>query len=378
MLFLGPQAQAQTLKVLHSFTGGTDGIEPEAGVVRDTAGNLYGTTVTGGLYNNGTVYKVDSNGNETVLHAFLGGADGAEPYGGVILDGRGNLYGTTWLGGTYDLGIVFKLDVTGRETILYNFKGGSDGSNPAAGLVRDSAGNLYGTTYWGGDVSCGNPIGCGTVFKLSASGSEAVLHAFAATPDGGYPESSLTLDASGNLYGTTTLGGASGAGTVFESSPDGVAIVLRSFNGKGDGKGPVGGVIRDSVGYLYGTTNGGGAPISVGAAFQLDSSGTETVLHKFNIANGANPFDSLLRDASGNLYGTALYGGGTSCNRGYGCGVLFKLDSTGKQQGLYLFTGGADGAHPYSGLIMDASGNLYGTTTNGGDQNYGVVFEFIP
>jgi uncharacterized repeat protein (TIGR03803 family) len=245
-----------TLTVLYAFTPGSDGTNPDGGVIRDAVGNLYGTTsYGGGLANIGTVFKVDAAGNETVLYSFTGKADGGEPIAGVTRDAAGNLFGTTLTGGSpySDAGIVFKVDGSGRETVLHTFKGGADGQNPYAGVVP------YGADFYGMTTS-GGASDFGTVFKLDKSGKETVLYSFAGGTDGRYPDlSGVMHDASGNLYGTTQNGGDSNDdGTVFEVGQTGKETVLHRFNGS-DGSRPASGVIRDSAGNLYGTTYEGGA-----------------------------------------------------------------------------------------------------------------------
>jgi uncharacterized repeat protein (TIGR03803 family) len=239
--------------VLYTFTGGADGYAPYGGVIRDAAGNLYGTTVLGGAGNGGVVYTLDASGHQTVLHSFTGGADGSQPYAGVIRDPAGNLYGTTSSGGTGNAGVVYKVDASGHETVLYNFTGGSDGSSPLGGVIRDAAGNLYGTTIYGG-IS-----GAGVVYKLDPSGHETVLHPFTGGTDGGEPYMvTLLRDSMGNLYGTTSGGGSSWAGVVFMLDSSGHETVLYSFTGGDDGGAPQSGLIRDSAGNLYGTASRGG------------------------------------------------------------------------------------------------------------------------
>ncbi|MBV9304008.1 MAG: hypothetical protein JOY62_11260 [Acidobacteriaceae bacterium] len=382
----GSIAQAQTETVLYAFTGATSGSNPNSGLVRDEEGNLYGTVLNGGagriscsyfgLPGCGTVFKVDPRGNLTVLHNFTLGADGAGPWlGTLIRDEDGNLYGTTYLGGFNPFtnsGAVFKVDRNGKETVLYVFKGGTDGGGPFGGLTRDEEGNLYGTTSYSG------AFGYGVVFKLDPSGKETVLHSFAG-PDGSDPSASLIRDRQGNLYGTTFSGGANGLGTVFKLDPTGVETVLHSFTGNPDGADPIGGVIRGKNGNLYGTTSRGGA-YGQGTVFKLDPAGNESVLYSFTgKADGGYPGASVIRDEKGNLYGTALFGGIQ------GSGVVFKLDPNGKETVLYSFTGGADGANPYAPLIRDREGNLYSTTSSGGDlsgtcapSGCGVVFKLTP
>jgi uncharacterized repeat protein (TIGR03803 family) len=239
--------------VLYSFTGfGGDGF-PQYGVVRDPSGNLYGTTQNGGPDNAGTVFKIDPTGTKTVLYSFTGLSDGGYPMAGVVLDAKGNLYGTTSYGGPDTAGAVFKVDPTGKETNLYRFTGLNDGSLPYAGVIRDSHGNLYGTTYLGGTD------GSGTVFKVDPQGRETVLHNFAGGNDGLLPVgASLVRDSAGNLYGTTPQGGSTDFGVVFKIDAKGNETILHTFSGS-DGKIPYGTLILDKAGYLYGTTYQGGA-----------------------------------------------------------------------------------------------------------------------
>jgi uncharacterized repeat protein (TIGR03803 family) len=224
-------------------------------LVRDAAGNLYGTTQYGGTNGGfGTVFKLDAAGKLTLLHSFAGTPDGEDPYAGLLRDKLGNLYGTTQYGGTGGgFGTVFKLDAAGKLTLLHSFSGTPDGENPLAGLLRDGAGNLYGTTKYGGTGG-----GYGTVFKLSAKGKLILLYSFTGTPDGENPYARLIRDASGNLYGTTFYGGTSGYGTVFKLDTAGKLTILHSFNSAPDGANPLGGLILDKAGNLYGTTSDGG------------------------------------------------------------------------------------------------------------------------
>jgi uncharacterized repeat protein (TIGR03803 family) len=337
----------------------------------DAAGNSYGTTSSGGTFDGGTVFKIDTSGNETLLYNFTGGADGGFPeQGKLALDAAGNLYGTTGSGGTSGFGVVFKLDAAagGNETIVHTFTGGLDGGWPHAGVVLDLAGNLYGTTQTGGDPACGG-FGCGVIFKLDSSGNEAVLHNFEGGSDGTGPFGNLILDAAGNLYGITASGGTANDGIIFKVDAAGRESVLHTFTGT-DGAGSTGGLVADSAGNLYGTTALGGAS-KQGVVFKLDLSGNETVLFSFTGgADGGNPITSLALDASGNLYGTTD-AGGTAC--GFpGCGVVFKLDPTGEETVLHNFTG-ADGTQPLD-LVRDATGNLYGTTLEGGNSGCDIVF----
>jgi len=204
---------AGTESVLYSFSGGVDGGRPYAGVIQDKLGNFYGTTLQGGAFGFGTVYKLTPSGSETVLHSFAGAPDGSTPHGGLILDHKGNLYGTTDDGGTSNAGTVFEISASGAESVLYSFAGGADGATPVAALVRDKAGNLYGTTSSGG-----NDSNEGTVFEISSNGTKTTLYTFTGGADGGEPGSSLIFDKQGNLYGTTLVGGI-GFGTVYKVTP---------------------------------------------------------------------------------------------------------------------------------------------------------------
>lgn len=375
-------AQAQTLTVLHSFAGpSADGAIPTAPLVRDSAGNLYGTTANGGLTNCGafgdvgcgTVFKLDPLGNETLLHTFSG-SDGAFPAGGLLMDAAGNLYGTTVSGGgagfcrNFGCGTVFKLDPSGNFTVLHAFVESSDGGNPTAGLIMDSAGNLYGTTGFGGD------FGPGAVFKMDASGNETTLHSFSG-PDGFEPSAPLIMDTAGNLYSTTFRGGPANFGTVFKLDSSGGLTTLHDFTGGSDGGNPAAGLIMDAAGNLYGTTDSGGSA-GVGTVFKLDSSGNFTVLHSFtggddggNVALEGIPSAGLIMDAAGNLYGTTFRGGAA------GLGIVFTLDPLGNQTVLYSFTGGSDGSGPRAPLIMDAAGNLYSTASSLMATGFGSVFK---
>ncbi len=320
--------------VLYRFRSTPDGREPSATLAGGPGNAVYGTTQLGGSAGAGTVFKlarVKNTLQETVVSSFQGGADGLDPSCGLVLDAAGNMYGTTPIGGGtgcggLGCGTVFKIAPTGQETILYRFEGVPDGANPYRGLVRDSAGNLYGTTGVGGVSNVG------TVFMLNANGEETILHNFAGPPDGTFPYAGLLRDAAGNLFGTTGGGGdnplcPSGCGTVFEITSTGGEVVLYSFSGGADGDDPSGGVVEDKAGNLYGTTaGGGGSPANYcgflggcGTVFELDQAGTLTTLHQFNEGDGAGPGATLTLDSSGNLYGTT--GGGGSSN----FGTVFKL-----------------------------------------------------
>ena len=283
LLLVGAQRALATEAVLHSFMGSPDGATPSGGtLLLDKEGNLYGTTLDRGAYGGGTVFEVTPSGTETVLYSFnTNGTDGITPAGVVVMDESGNLYGTTYQGGTYNLGTAFELTPSGTETILWSFGNGTDGSLPGAGPIRDGNGNLYGTTSEGG------AYGFGTVWEVTPSGTETVLWSFGNRKDGSEPQASPTLDGEGNLYGTTYYGGVYtctyglGCGTVWKVTPSGTETVLYSFNPeKGDGNRSAGAVAIDSEGNIYGTCHAGGA-LGSGTVFGLTPSGIETILYAF-------------------------------------------------------------------------------------------------
>lgn len=372
VLSQGVQNAGPTYTVLHSFTG-ADGAEPYAPVIRDSAGNLYGTTWIGGANDLGAVYKLTATGEEKVLFSFRGTDNGDNPWAGVVRDSAGNLYGTANHGSPVGTGSVYKLNSSGKLTMLHVFGpwNGTDGAWPQAGLLRDSAGNLIGTTWQGG----GFPW-CGAVYKVESSGTETVLHGFAGgAADGCYPYAS-PISSSGNLYGTTWHGGyggdcCGGYGVVYKIDASNQETVLYKFTGGDDGSNPAAGVILDPAGNILSTTYYGGNS-GCGVVFRLSTSGEETVLHSFTGGtDGCNPLAGVI-SLSGNLYGTTYYGGA------YGYGVVYKVDASGKETVLHSFTGGADGGNPIAALINDSAGNLYGTAENGGANGAGVVFKLTP
>jgi len=307
--------------VLHSFSG-ADGNGPEAGLAADSSGALYGTTVAGGAFGLGTVFKLTPGVAIEVLYSFKGHGrglkDGANPYGGVIVDSGGNLYGTTAYGGAFSKGAVFKLAPDGAETILRSFSG-RDGVNPMAGLIADAAGNLYGTTAYGG------PLDNGVVFELAERPlyrAEMVIWQFTGGRDGGRPETNLTFDSNGNLYGATLWGGAYGLGSVFKVAASGnSSFPLHSFTGA-DGAHPSGSLIVDLAGNVYGTTPGDAA--TNGTVFKIAPNGAMTVLHYFEHKEQGNlPLAGLTADSNGNLYGTTSVWGAS------GQGTVFELTGTG-------------------------------------------------
>ena len=385
-------AHASEFSTLHYFAGPPgDGGRPWSSLVADNAGNLYGTTNVGGgtdacrgykAISCGTVFKLMPNGSDTVLHAFTGQPDGAYPLAGLVEDGSGNLYGTTTYGGASNRGAVFRVAADGTETVLYSFAG-KHGVNPEAVLIIDSSGNLYGTTAYGGDPNCPErvlPSGCGVVFKIAPDGTEIVLHAFANGGEGNEPLGGLVMDQSGNLYGMTQLGG-NGFGNIFEVAPDGTETVLYTFQGEPDGARPAGELIMDGAGNLYGTTGFGGNPcqhsiFGCGTVFKLEPNGSESVLYAFNqgCCDGIVPDAGLVADAEGNVYGTTLFGGDPEC----GCGAVFKLTASGTESVLHAFQCGK-GAEPGASLLLRKD-DLYGTTFGGnfcgrGGHRWGSAFE---
>ncbi len=391
-----PRAQAQIFDVLYNFTNGRDGGSPNGSLIQDQAGNFYGTTYEGagsgcGGYGCGTVFRMTKTGRVTTLYTFTGGADGGTPQAGVILWGN-TLYGTTTYGGDLNCniyngtgcGVVFKLNIeTGVETVLYSFTGGSDGGVPwFAGLVRDNAGNLYGTTAFGGGGFENCPTGCGVVFKVDPeTKTETVLHAFVAT-DGAHPDFAVTLDPAGNvLYGAAIVGGST-FGTACAGDGCGVVFSLRletddykvlyNFTGVSDGRHPELLTIGKR-GELYGTTTGssGCDTGACGVVFEmLPETGQETVLYTFTgEADGGLPYAGVVLGKEGNLYGDTAYGG--SGEGSSGNGVVFKVDpKTGTETVLHTFDY-TDGSAPFGNLMLDASGTLYGTTTAGGTDGSG-------
>ncbi len=363
LAFSAPSASAQTFTLLCSFSTDIQGSYPTSGVILDSAGNAYGTTAYGGAHGQGNIFKLTAQHKLTTLYSFIGKLDGANPISGLIRDSSGNLYGTTSQGGAYQNGVVFKLTPAGKQDVLYSFgEQANDGVNPL-GLIMDAQGNLYGVTTSGGTFNSG------TVYKLDKKGHETILYGFTGTNgDGVSPAGELVRDSAGNLYGTTYSGGYLQQGTVFKVEPNGTETILHTFMGGTDGFNPGGGLISDAAGNLYGTT------LEVGTVFKIDTSGTKTILFTFSGQDGSYPTGRLAIDASGNLYGVTEQGGD---NLPYG--NVYKLDPAGNETVLYDFSGGKDGKYPTADpLALDAAGNLYGTTDEGGAGNNGVVFKIKP
>jgi uncharacterized repeat protein (TIGR03803 family) len=355
---------AATISTLVTFNV-ANGSAPRSALIADGAGNLYGTTGEGGASTYGTVFKLDASSNYALstLTTF-NGTNGREPYAALIADGSGNLYGTTSSGGNNNYGTVFRLNASSNYALstLATFNG-SNGRAPIAGLIADAAGNLYGTTVWGG---AGGDYG--TVFKIAASSNYALstLATFNYT-NGRAVYGGLIADGAGNLYGTNYEGGASNFGTVFklDASSNYAVSTLMTFNGA-NGSNPFAGLIADEAGNLYGTT------YQIGRVFKLDASSNYALstLATFNGINGMNPYAGLIADGAGNLYGTTYAGGAT------GNGTVFKLDASSNYALSTLASfNGANGRNPFGGLVADAAGNLYGTTEHGGATGNGTVFQ---
>lgn len=369
-----PLSSALAYQVIYTFHGASDGSDSFSPLIKDSAGNLYGTTSGGGANNAGTIFELTPGGTEITLHAFTG-SDGKWPLNGLVMDKSENLFGMTWKGGSSGDGTIFELAANGTETVLHNFSNGADGGFPFDGVIEDSAGNLYGTAS-----SANGNNSSGVVFKYAAGGTYSVLYTFTDGADGGEPSGDLLRDSSGNLYGTTFAGGINncpgytGCGVVFKLDTSGNETVLYTFGGGSDGGNPAAGLMADGAGNLYGTTQYGGTGCSqnpgCGTVFKIAANGTYSVLYKFTGGNdGATPHGSLIRDRKGNLYGTAEAGGPSQC------GVVFKLTPGGTETVLHAFACGSDGAEPLAALLRVGK-QLLGTTGRGGDANNdGVVFK---
>jgi uncharacterized repeat protein (TIGR03803 family) len=369
-------AEAQKFSIVYNFDM-THGQTPQAGLVRDSSGSLYGTTASGGSAGSGVVFKINAKGKISVLHTF-NVSDGSFPRSDLTLNNK-TLYGTTLSGGTIGAGTVFKISTSGKGfQTLYSFTGQDDGSNPGSGVIQDSQGNLYGTTEDGGMFLSG------TLYRLSKSGKLTVLHSFTGGSDGAMPMAEPILDASGNLYGTTEFGGdtngncvglQAGCGVVYKLGAKRKLTVLHSFtNINNDGAYPLGALLLDASGILYGTTSGGGGPNNFGTVFKIGRKGKFTQLHSFDggIPDGEVPQGALARDSSGNLYGTTTYGGNSSSS-----GTVFKVTAKGKERILHSFSA-KGGRGPQGGLLLDPKGALYGLTVSGGTSDAGLVFTVIP
>jgi len=395
LLMVAPYA-ASAGDVIHSFDL-ANGENPTGALVADANGNLYGTATLGGCNHDwcsGQIFELSpvasGKWSFTVLHEFTG-ENGQTPDGALILDGHGNLYGTTEAGGSGHVGTVFELSPQSNgswtETVLHSFQG-PDGETPHGAIALDAQGNIYGATRYAGANNQG------VIYELSQQSNgiwkEAVLHAFGASGDPGYPYSGVTLDSHGNIFGATTNGGMAQAGTIFELTPSGngqwTESTLHSFVIATDGANPQTPLVFDSAGNLYGSTFQEGGSRYGGTVFQLSPSGSTwnfTVLHSF--ASGTDGYvpSGVALDASGNVFGTTTYGGSGCYGSNYGgCGIVFELSPQGsgswKKTVLHTFESATDGSQPFAGVIL-VNGQLYGTTKYGGTRlGYGTVFQVAP
>ena len=353
-------ACASNFTLLHSFAGASsDGADPYHILIQAGDGNFYGSTLSGGSSNGGSIYEITPSGTESLFYSFAG-----MPWAGLMQGSDGNFYGTTASGGTSGHGTVFKLTPGGTGTVLYSFPAGS--SEPYCGLIQGSDGNFYGTTGANGTSDDG------TVFKITPGGTESVLHVFPKTgTDGEIPYAGLIQGSDGNFYGTTYFGGSHGFGTVFKVTPGGTEAVLYSFAGGSDGEHPYAGVIQGSDGNFYGTTYQGGTS-GYGTVFKVTPGGTETVLYSFagGSSDGANPEAGLTQGSDGNFYGNTYLGGADNL------GTVFELTPGGTETVLHAFAGGvSDGANPSANLVQSSDGTLYGSTGAGGTGGDGTFFE---
>src|SRR6266496_922883 len=382
-------ATATTTEVIFSFEE-EEGEYADTDLETDNAGNIYGTTVLGGDFGSCTVFQLSPTPNgweHTVLYSFTGGVDGGEPYKGVTIDRRGNLYGTAVTGGSGSCeggcGVVYKLtnsNGTWNQRVIYAFTGGDDGSGPGARVTVDRSGNVYGMTPTGGTY------GVGTIYKIhphAGSWEFQVIHTFTGGDDGATGSAGRMLLQHGRLFGAATVGGLYGSGVVFELKPTAVgewdSRTLYSFHGQPDGSFPYGALFRAPSGKWYGTTYYGGEN-GIGAVYELSPRQTgewnERVIYSFQTgSDGNSPISNLVPDAAGNLYGTTSEGG-------LGSGTIFKLSPTGGGQWtesvVHAFTGPPDGSSSYNGMVVDPFGNFYGATVHGGDNNDGCVYQFTP
>jgi uncharacterized repeat protein (TIGR03803 family) len=390
MSFISGAHAASSEKVLYAFNG-SDGQGPVANLMFDKSGNIYGTTRYGGANAEGTVFELTPAGGtwtQSVIHTFGSGKDGIQPQGGLLIDAAGSLYGTTSGGGSKGHGIVYKLDpIAGgkwKETVLHNYSGRGDGGDPYGNLILDGLGNLYGTTYEGGSHEYG------AVFELSpgtkGKWTNKTLHSFNNNGHEGYaPLAGLVFDATGNLYGTTNQGGSNKYGIVFQLVPGSngkwTEHIIHNFNPANghDGAYSDAALAVDPQGNVYGTTNSGGKNEFYGVVFELTPGAggkwTESILHSFSGGNdGSEPNAGLVFDAAGNVYGTTSVGGKN--------GVVFELTpgAGGKwtETVLHRFSSSQDGAQPYAGVVFGTSGLLYGTTKIGGANSMGTVFQVQP
>ncbi|HSC20063.1 MAG TPA: choice-of-anchor tandem repeat GloVer-containing protein [Rhizomicrobium sp.] len=381
---------AASVNVIYSFEGGADGEYADTDLVRDSAGNLYGTTVQGGTHASGTVWQLHPNGDGSwthiVLYSFSGGADGAEPYKGVTLDAAGNIYGTAVTGGggvcEGGCGVAYKLTNNGgswTQSVIHQFTGGDDGSGPGARLTLDDSGNVYGMAPTGG------ANGAGTIFEMRPAKHGTyrlkVLHAFTGIDGIGGSAGALVMH-DGSLFGAATAGGTNGAGTIYRLSLDQRGMwkfkVIYNFLDEPDAGFPYGGLTFDALGNIYGTTYYACAN-DIGCVYELSprrGEWKEKVLYSFSGSDGSGPIGSVNLDSAGNIYGTTSEGGAAAD------GVIFKLVPGAhrhwSENVVHSFAGSPDGEYAYNGMLDDGAGHFFGTTVHGGAHDDGAIYQFNP
>jgi uncharacterized repeat protein (TIGR03803 family) len=376
MLLTGSAARAASYSVLYSFSG-ADGDHPAGRLAMDAEGNLYGTTENGGKFSVGTLFRW-RDAHLQVLHHF-NGSDGASPWGSLLADGEGNLYGTTKSGGSGGGGVVYRWDRELGLRALKSFGQGAEGMSPFGGLTRDAEGTLYGTTFYGGNMACGS-VGCGTLFKISPAGAFTVLRVFSGSD--GYGPNATLYRVNNKLYGTTVYNSTTGpavAGSPFSINTDGTGFATTPPNTLSCNF--MGGLVKDKQGNLWGAAMRAGSAF-LGGIYKIDTSGAYHLVYTFHGSDGAYPTGTLVIDESGALYGVTK-GNGTWAGVGSGeggFGTVFKFDpSTNALTTLHVFTGtGGDGKNPFSGLVADPSGALYGVAEYGGTADHGILFRVVP
>jgi uncharacterized repeat protein (TIGR03803 family) len=354
-------AQGSRLSVVHAFTG-PDGSLSSSTLTRGADFNFYGTTEAGGAFNLGTVFRMTPSGVLTVLHSFPGAPGGSAPRAGLVLARDGNFYGTTGVGGAFNLGTVFRMTPAGAVTIIHSFGPAPDGANPRAAVIQASDNNLYGTTENGGNRARG------TLFGMTLSGAPVFQYSFSGAADGAHPKAPVVQARNGALYGTVYAGDVFTRGRVFQLAGTTVTPVHTFLGGANDGSNPETGLIEGTDGFFYGTTHFGGA-FDQGTVFKMTPTGTVTVVKSFTGGgDGANPDTALIQPHDGNFYGATRIGGA-------GYGTLFKMTPAGVVTTLHTFNGGSNGANPGAALVEGAGGALYGTTVFGGQgTGHGVVY----
>ena len=376
----GVRAQTATPSVIYTFryTFSDVYVSPLGALVQDAAGNFYGTTQGGGTHGYGSVYRVTTAGAFTTLYSFTGGGDGSTPSGALLLYSDGNLYGTTFDGGSFGFGTVFSVTTGGTLTTLHGFNR-ADGRSPRSGLVAGTDGRLYGTTVGGGAYNTG------TVFATTPAGDLTTLHSFV-RGEGTAPQASLVRGTDGNFYGTTAFNGSTdnrtdGPGGVFRISPAGDFQALHLFSGPSEGYGAVAGLVQGSDGAFYGVNPDGGANGN-GTIFRVAADGTFQVIYTFSASNygynndGIAPLGTLLDGGDGRFYGDANLGGTN------GTGTVFAVTPAGAFTTIYSFSSltrdgtNAEGANPYAGFVRGADGRLYAPISAGGASDDGTVVAF--